>query len=56
MSTCKRCGSALRETARSASGDGVLAELRCPKCRVNFFIERRCLAKRPAKAKKDGRG
>jgi hypothetical protein len=37
---CKRCKIPLKHTARSRKGRGPLAELRCPKCRVLFYINR----------------
>lgn len=37
---CTSCKSHLIETARGRRGKGMLTELRCPKCRVLFYVNR----------------
>lgn len=37
---CDKCGSQVVETRRGRTGHGPLTELRCPKCKVLFYIDR----------------
>jgi len=37
---CPSCGHILRETVSSKIGQGILMELRCDKCHVNFYLRR----------------
>ena len=37
---CEECKTTLKETAQSKRGQGLLIELRCPKCRMLFYAER----------------
>jgi predicted nucleic-acid-binding Zn-ribbon protein len=40
LEQCDKCGSEVIETRLGRTGHGPLTELRCPKCRVKFYIER----------------
>ncbi len=48
---CKSCDTILRETKLGSGGKGWLTELRCPKCKVLFYIERAIFHRRKTKAR-----